>query len=86
MRKTVLIGTALATATTAFATQGPVEVRSMSRVGAKGDPNQVVCVRQSHISSPLNIRRICRTRAEWTQLRTDTRNVIERIQYYKPTY
>ena len=84
MRKALILGTTFVTAAAAMA-QAPSEERSISRVGPKGDPNQVVCIRQSHIESPLNIRRICRTRAEWTQLRRDTRDVIERVQFYKPT-
>ena len=87
MRKAAFLGMALVTLTAATAIgQAPTEVRSISRIGPNGDPNQVICVRQSHIQSPLDIRRICRTRAEWTQLRTDTRNVVERVQFYKPTF
>lgn len=84
MRKALILAASLVTAAAAMA-QAPTEERSMSRIGPGGDPNQIVCVRQAHIESPLNIRRICRTRAEWTQLRRDTREVVERVQFYKPT-
>ncbi|HEX8640275.1 MAG TPA: hypothetical protein VF704_03870 [Allosphingosinicella sp.] len=85
MRKTLIVAAALGSAAAAMADQGEVNVRSMSRIGPNGDPNQVLCVRQSHISSPLNIRRICRTRADWVQLRRDQRDQVDRIQFYKPT-
>ena len=85
MRSAFILGASFVIAAAAMA-QAPTDERSTSRVGSRGDPNQIVCVRQSHIESPLNTRRICRTRAEWTQLRRDTRDVVERVQFYKPTY
>ncbi len=84
MRKALILGATFVTAAAAMA-QAPTEERSSTRIGPRGDPNQIVCIRQSHIQSPLNIRRICRTRAEWTQLRRDQRDVVERVQFYKPT-
>jgi hypothetical protein len=87
MRKAAFLGLAFAAMATAAIAQAPrVDVRSIGRIGAGGDPNQIVCVRQAHIESPLNIRRICRTRSEWTQLRRDTREVVERVQYFKQTF
>ncbi|MDQ4087148.1 MAG: hypothetical protein M3177_03915 [Pseudomonadota bacterium] len=83
MRQTLILVAGLATAAAAMA-QAPTEERSISRIGPKGDPNQIICVRQAHIQSPLDFRRICRTRAEWGQLRQDTREVIERVQTLKP--
>ena len=86
MRKALFLAAALGTAASAMANQGETTVRSIARVSPNGDPNQVVCVSQSHVSSPLNQRRICRTRAEWVQLRRDQRDVVERVQFYKPTF
>ena len=86
MRIALFLTAALGTAAAAMANQGETTVRSISRIGPNGDPNQVLCVRQTHISSPLNMRRICRTRAEWVQLRRDQRDVVERVQFYKPTF
>ena len=64
----------------AAAAQAPVEVDRISRIGPNGDPQQIVCVRQRHIESPLNIRRICRTRAEWAELRRNLQQNVELMQ------
>ena len=51
----------------------------------RGDPNQIICVSETVTGSRLGTRRVCRTRAEWAEHRAQTRTVIERVQFYKPT-
>jgi len=44
------------------------------------DPNQIICEKQEVVGSRLATRRVCRTRAEWADLRLQDRQEIERIQ------
>ena len=53
--------------------------------GPDNDPSRIVCVTETVTGSRLGTRRVCRTRAEWAEHRAQSRSVIERVQYYKPT-
>ena len=53
------------------------------RVGPGGDPDQIVCVRQTRIGTRLDSRRVCRTRAEWDELEGEMRNVVDRVQRFQ---
>jgi predicted secreted protein len=44
------------------------------------DPNEVICEKQEVLGSRLQMRRVCRTRAEWADLRLQDRQDIEKIQ------
>jgi hypothetical protein len=44
------------------------------------DPNQIICEKQEVVGSRLATRRVCRTRAEWADLRLQDRQEIERVQ------
>jgi hypothetical protein len=44
------------------------------------DLNEVVCEKQEVLGSRLQTRRVCRTRAEWADLRLQDRQEIEKIQ------
>lgn len=44
------------------------------------DPNEVICEKQKVIGSRLAVKRVCRTRAEWADLRLQDRQEIEKIQ------
>ena len=44
------------------------------------DPNEVVCEKQEVTGSRLATRRVCKTRAEWADLKLQDRQEIERIQ------
>ncbi len=44
------------------------------------DPNEIVCEKQEVLGSRLATRRVCRTRAEWADLRLQDRQDIEKIQ------
>lgn len=60
-------------------------VRNPARIKAEGDPNQVICVIDQPPGSLLVRNRICRTRAEWITLRRETREAVERVQFFKQT-
>ena len=86
MRKSAMVGAALITAAAAVAQSPVIEETSARRIGPNGDPAQIVCVSEKAPGSPLMRVRICRTRAEWVELRTQTRQVVERVQSLKTTY
>jgi invasion protein IalB len=44
------------------------------------DPNQVVCEKQEVTGSRLGTKRVCMTRAEWADLRSQDRQEIEKVQ------
>ena len=44
------------------------------------DQSRVVCVQSTEIGSRLRQRRVCRTRAQWDELRRNTRTIITRMQ------
>ena len=50
---------------------------------AGGDPNAVVCIKESEIGSRLAVRRVCRTRAEWDEYNRQLRMVVEKVQSEK---
>jgi hypothetical protein len=82
MLKIVIAGAALV-ATAAIA-QAPAD--APQRSGPDNDPDQTVCVTETVTGSRLGARRVCRTRAEWAEHRSETRKVVEKVQYYKPTF
>ena len=44
------------------------------------DPNEIVCEKHKVLGSRLATQRICHTRAEWADLRSQDRQEIERAQ------
>lgn len=44
------------------------------------DPNETVCENEEVLGSRLAIRRICLTRAQWTEKRRDDRALVDRSQ------
>ena len=44
------------------------------------DPNEVICEKQEVIGSRLQTKRVCRTRAEWADLRLQDQQAIDRVQ------
>ena len=66
-----------------LALQTPTQITNSvtdTGVRAGGDPHQIVCVRQVRTGSRVDVRRVCRTRQEWAELRADQRNFVDRIQ------
>jgi hypothetical protein len=81
MLKMAITGAALI-ATAAIA-QAPTN--APQRSGPQNDPDEVVCITERVTGSRLSSRRVCRTRTEWAEHRAETRKVVERVQFYKPT-
>ncbi len=50
----------------------------------EGDTGQIVCKSDLEPGSRLRTRRICRTRAEWTELQAQQRDVVDEVQRFKP--
>jgi hypothetical protein len=79
-----------ATAAAAFLVIGTAafaQVRSLvaDRAEGPGDPQQIVCVRESITGSRIAQQRVCRTRAEWAEYRAQARNTVDRVQYFRPS-
>ena len=49
-------------------------------VTKKADPNEIVCERQKIPGTRLASARVCKTRAEWAELRNQDRMDLERVQ------
>jgi hypothetical protein len=77
MWKAISVGAVL-TATAAVA-QSPT-----SRVAPNGDPNQIVCVNERVTGSRVARQRVCRTRREWEDHKSETRKTLEKVQFFKP--
>ena len=77
-----LIGLSAVLVATAAAAQAPNDAPART---SSDDPNEVVCVRQRTTGSRVNDVRVCRTRAEWAQVRAETRGAVERNQQFKTT-
>jgi len=82
MFKLICVGSALV-ATAAMA-QAPNEGTTRVAPG-NDDPNEVICVSQPTTGSRVNRVRVCRTRAQWAELRQESRNTVDRVQTMKPT-
>ena len=81
MRKlAILCATAVASAGLAQALADPPARKTRE---AEGDPNQIVCRSENEPGSRLR-RRICLTRAEWRQLREQSRAAADDMQRFKP--
>ncbi|HWT12046.1 MAG TPA: hypothetical protein VN231_04775 [Allosphingosinicella sp.] len=80
MLKTVISAALLAATAAAAQAEGNAPAR-----GPDNDPNEVVCVREAEIGSRLNRRRVCRTRAEWTEHRAQYKQSVERAQQQMQT-
>jgi len=62
---------------------GTIENVHTQGTARDGDPDRIVCVRQTRIGSRLDTRRVCRTRAEWDELGGEMRNVVDRTQRFQ---
>ena len=74
--------TAVFVATAAMA-QAPTDVPERS--GPNNDPNQRICRNEPVLGSRVNRMRICKTRAEWADSRSQDRRAIEKAQTNRPS-
>ena len=82
MKKMAILCAVLVSGVTAVA-QTPEEAPNApttAKAGPSQDPNEVVCVQESEVGSRLNRRRVCRTRAEWAEHRSQYKQSVERAQ------
>lgn len=70
------IGVAAAMVATAAVAQAPSEASDAK----KTDPNEVICRTQNATGSRLDRVRVCKTRAEWAQMRQEQRTTMDRVQ------
>jgi hypothetical protein len=78
----------------AIALAGPVQANNQTAPG-KSDPpsaettetsqNRVICKKERITGSRLGSREICKTEAQWNQIRHDERQALERGQANRPT-
>lgn len=71
---------AAATALIGTAALAQVSIVNDRPRGVDNDPNRIVCVKEARIGTRIHEQRVCRTRAEWAQLRDQTRGVIDKVQ------
>lgn len=65
----------------AFGSQaGAADPSKATAAGSKKDPNEVICERQKLPGSRLATAKVCKTRAEWADLRNQDRADLERAQ------
>lgn len=70
----------MAFAPTMIHAQGAVSTAQPSAVAKKSDSNQIVCEKQKVPGSRLASAKVCKTRAEWADLRLQDRMDLERAQ------
>ena len=70
---------ALAASAPAFAQVTSIETSNPAPKGF-GNPNQVICEVEQTTGTRLGARKVCKTRAEWEQLRAEHRDTLERVQ------
>lgn len=66
----------LSTASTAQTTQAPASQPPKKTL----DPNEIVCEKQTVPGSRLATKRVCMTRAQWADLKSQDRQEIEKAQ------
>jgi hypothetical protein len=66
----------LSTVSTAQSPQAPAEQPPKKAF----DPNEVVCEKQTVAGSRLATKRVCMTRAQWADLKSQDREEIEKVQ------
>jgi invasion protein IalB len=81
----VRLGLSLTTAAVAILSAGAVAQQAQSPAASNetkkaSDPNEIVCEKQEVTGSRLATKRVCMTRAQWADARSQDREEIERVQ------
>jgi hypothetical protein len=64
-----------------FAQTGPAPQPPQADGAKKAkDPNEMVCERQKEPGSRLAVAKVCHTRAEWADLRSQDRQMVDKAQ------
>ena len=77
--KALILSAALISGATFAQGRGDERAETKTREG-EGDVTQVICRAETEVGSRLGRRRICRTRAEWAEHRSQYKQVVERAQ------
>ena len=55
-------------------------IASSNPVRKSGDPNRIVCEVEQTTGSRLGARKVCKTAAEWAQMKQEHRETLEKVQ------
>jgi hypothetical protein len=83
MDLSIRFGIAAAALSVAFPTlaqTAPAPAQLPTQAKAVKDPNQIVCERQAELGSRLAAAKVCHTRAEWADLRSQDRHMVDQAQ------
>lgn len=89
LRAAVFLSVAAFAATASFAdpaTQGTAPATPATTAAKTPDPNEVVCERQEDVGSRLSSKRICMTRSQWADQKTQDRQQLEKVQVERGMY
>ena len=89
LRAAVFLGAAALAATASFAdpaTQNTVPANPAAPAAKTPDPNEVICERQEEVGSRLSSKRICMTRSQWADQKTQDRQQLEKVQVERGMY
>jgi hypothetical protein len=83
MRLRIRFGIAAAAMSVAFpalAQTAPASAQLPAQAKPAKDPNEMVCERQAELGSRLAAAKVCHTRAEWADLRSEDRHTVDQAQ------
>ena len=89
LRAAVFLGAAAFAATASFAdpaTQSTAPANSAPPAAKTPDPTEVICERQEEAGSRLSSKRICMTRSQWADQKTQDRQQLEKVQVQRGMY
>jgi hypothetical protein len=78
-----IVGLPAAVVTIALLVQTPPD-NAPRPAPPSSDDSRIVCVNEQVLGSRLDRRRVCRTRAEWRQYKSETKDMVDRVQTLKP--
>ena len=79
LRAVVFLSVAAFAASVSFADPAP-QATSTSPAAKTPDPNEVVCERQEELGSRLSSKRVCMTRSQWADQKSQDRQQLEKVQ------
>jgi hypothetical protein len=71
---------ALITASQVLAQSAPAPAQPPDQPKPAKDLNEIVCERQAELGSRLAAAKVCHTRAEWADLRSQDRHMVDQVQ------
>ena len=89
LRAAVFLGVAAFAATASLAdpaTQSMASANPATTAAKTPDPNEVICERQEEPGSRLSSKRICMTRSQWADQKSQDRQQLEKVQVQRGMY